>query len=269
MPELPEVEIIRRGIEPWVVGHIIQRAEIRNNQLRWPIDQEIISIHQRRVISLKRRAKYLLMQLHHGWIIIHFGMSGRLRILAHMLPPEKHDHIDLIMSNNCILRYTDPRRFGAWLWSNNLDKMSILNNLGVEPLSDQFDGHWLFTKSRNKSLLIKQFLMTNKLVVGIGNIYANEALFAAGILPSRASCSLKEQEALLLARSIKAILLSSIEEGGTTLRDFLQSDGRDGLFAKKLQVYGRHGEPCYTCGEFIQIAKYGQRSSFFCPSCQN
>ncbi|AIN47082.1 bifunctional DNA-formamidopyrimidine glycosylase/DNA-(apurinic or apyrimidinic site) lyase [Candidatus Palibaumannia cicadellinicola] len=269
MPELPEVEISRRGIEPWVVGHIIKRVEVRNKQLRWPVDQEIISIQERRVLSLQRRAKYLLLKLNNGWIMIHLGMSGRLRILFQPLPPEKHDHIDLIMSNSCIIRYTDPRRFGAWLWSENLQTSCLLANLGLEPLSDQFNGNWLFTQSRNKRTIIKRLLMNNKLVVGIGNIYANESLFVAGILPGRASSSLNEQEAMILAKSIKVVLQRSIQQGGTTLRNFLQSNGKPGFFIQELHVYGRSGKPCRLCGRQIEIAKHGNRSSFFCTYCQH
>ncbi|PLK58769.1 DNA-formamidopyrimidine glycosylase [Candidatus Palibaumannia cicadellinicola] len=269
MPELPEVEISRRCIEPWVVGHIIQRVEVRNKQLRWPVDKEIVSMQERRVLSLQRRAKYLLLKLNHGWMIIHLGMSGRLRILWQPLPPEKHDHIDLIMSNRCIIRYTDPRRFGAWLWSDNLQNSRVLAHLGLEPLSDEFNGYWLFTQSRNKRTLIKQLLMDNKLVVGVGNIYTNESLFVAGILPDRVSSSLSEHEAMILAKSIKMVLLRSIEQGGTTLRNFLQSDGKPGLFVQELQVYGRSGKPCRICGSQVQRAKHGHRSSFFCTHCQH
>ncbi|OZI13759.1 DNA-formamidopyrimidine glycosylase [Sodalis-like symbiont of Philaenus spumarius] len=269
MPELPEVETCRRGIEPWVAGQTILRAEVRNAWLRWPVDEDIIMLRDQRVLSVQRRAKYLLLELEKGWIIIHLGMSGRLRVLPQPQPPEKHDHVDLVISNGCIIRYTDPRRFGAWLWSDDLRTSRILSHLGPEPLSDKFDGRWLYHKSRNKCTSIKPLLMDNTLVVGVGNIYASESLFVAGILPGRAAGSLSEEEAELLAESIKAVLLRSIEQGGTTLRDFLQSDGKPGYFVQELQVYGRRGEPCRVCGTPIQIAKHGQRSTFFCLACQH
>jgi len=269
MPELPEVETSRRGIEPWVAGHRILRAEVRNARLRWPVSGEIIALRDRRVVSVQRRAKYLLLELDPGWIIIHMGMSGSLRVLPQPQPPEKHDHVDLIMSNGCIIRYTDPRRFGAWLWSDDLKTSKVLSQLGPEPLSDEFDGQWLFEKSRNKRTRVKPWLMDNKLVVGVGNIYASESLFVAGILPVRPAGSITEAEAELLVRTIKAVLLRSIEQGGTTLRDFLQSDGKPGYFAQELQVYGREGKSCRVCGTPIQSVRLGQRSSFFCPHCQH
>ncbi|WP_213992463.1 bifunctional DNA-formamidopyrimidine glycosylase/DNA-(apurinic or apyrimidinic site) lyase [Sodalis sp. dw_96] len=269
MPELPEVETSRRGIEPWVAGQRIVRAEVRNARLRWPVSGEIIALRDALVVSVQRRAKYLLLELDPGWIIIHLGMSGSLRVLPQPQPPEKHDHVDLIMSNGCIIRYTDPRRFGAWLWSDDLKTSRVLSQLGPEPLSDEFNGQWLFDKSRNKRTQIKPWLMDNKLVVGVGNIYASESLFVAGILPVRPAGSITVAEAELLVRTIKAVLLRSIEQGGTTLRDFLQSDGKPGYFAQELQVYGRDGESCRVCGTPIQTVRLGQRSSFFCPHCQH
>lgn len=269
MPELPEVETSRRGIEPWLAGYTILRSKVRNARLRWPVAEEIIAIQNRRVLSVQRRAKYLLLELDQGWIIIHFGMSGRLRVLTKPCLPEKHDHIDLVISNGCIIRYTDPRRFGAWLWSYNLLTSSVLAHLGPEPLSNKFDGRWLYDKSRNKRTPIKPWVMNNRVVVGVGNIYASESLFVAGILPSRIATSLSEVESAILAQSIKSVLLRSIEQGGTTLRDFLQSDGKLGYFVQKLQVYGRAGNPCQVCGTLIQVAKYDQRSTFFCTECQH
>ena len=269
MPELPEVETSRRGIEPWVAGHTIVRAVVRNERLRWPVSSEIIALRDQDVLSVRRRAKYLLLELKTGWIIIHMGMSGSLRVLAQPLPPAKHDHVDLLMSNGCIIRYTDPRRFGAWLWSDDLASSRVLSQLGPEPLSDEFDGQYLYRKSRGKNTVVKPWLMDNKLVVGVGNIYASESLFVAGILPTRAAGTLTADEAELLSRTIKAVLLRSIEQGGTTLKDFLQSDGKPGYFAQELQVYGRTGESCRVCGTPIQSARLGQRNTFFCPGCQH
>ncbi|MDC6108699.1 bifunctional DNA-formamidopyrimidine glycosylase/DNA-(apurinic or apyrimidinic site) lyase [Serratia rubidaea] len=269
MPELPEVETSRRGIEPYLVGHSIQYAVVRNARLRWPVSEQILALSDRPVRSVQRRAKYLLIELDAGWIIIHLGMSGSLRMLAEESEAGKHDHVDLVMSNGMILRYTDPRRFGAWLWCEDPATSNVLAHLGPEPLSEAFDGRYLFEKSRNKRTLIKPWLMDNKLVVGVGNIYASESLFTAGILPDRPAGSLSLPEAELLATTVKAVLQRSIEQGGTTLRDFLQSDGKPGYFAQELQVYGRAGEPCRVCGTPIESAKHGQRSTFFCRRCQH
>ena len=268
MPELPEVETSRRGIEPHLVGETILHAVVRNSRLRWPVSEEIHALSDQPVLSVQRRAKYLLLELPTGWIIIHLGMSGSLRILPEALPAAKHDHVDLVMSNGKVLRYTDPRRFGAWLWSNDLQGSNVLAHLGPEPLSEEFNGEYLFAKSRGKRTAIKPWLMDNKVVVGVGNIYASESLFTAGILPDRPAMSLSEAQAGLLATTIKAVLLRSIEQGGTTLRDFLQSDGKPGYFAQQLQVYGRAGEPCRVCGTPVVSGKHGQRSTYWCPHCQ-
>lgn len=213
MPELPEVETSRRGIEPHLVGATILHAVVRNSRLRWPVSHEIHALSDQPVLSVQRRAKYLLLELPTGWIIIHLGMSGSLRVLPHELPPAKHDHVDLVMSNGKVLRYTDPRRFGAWLWCADLTASSVLAHLGPEPLSDSFNGEYLFAKSRGKRTAIKPWLMDNKLVVGVGNIYASESLFVAGIHPDRPAMTLSESEAALLVATIKAVLLRSIEQG--------------------------------------------------------
>jgi len=268
MPELPEVETSRRGIEPHLVGEKILHAVVRNSRLRWPVSQEIHALSDQPVLSVQRRAKYLLLELPHGWIIIHLGMSGSLRVLPEEQPAAKHDHVDLVMSNGKVLRYTDPRRFGAWLWSTDPEGSNVLAHLGPEPLGDAFSGDYLYEKSRGKRTAVKQWLMDNKVVVGVGNIYASESLFTAGILPDRPAMSLSNEEAQRLAATIKAVLLRSIEQGGTTLRDFLQSDGKPGYFAQELQVYGRAGEPCRACGTPIVSGKHGQRSTFWCPNCQ-
>ncbi|MFE8101373.1 bifunctional DNA-formamidopyrimidine glycosylase/DNA-(apurinic or apyrimidinic site) lyase [Brenneria goodwinii] len=268
MPELPEVETSRRGISPYLVGHTILYAEVRNSRLRWPVSNEILSLSDQVVLGVHRRAKYLLIELTTGWIIVHLGMSGSLRILPEFIEPGKHDHVDLVLDSGKVLRYTDPRRFGAWLWSNNPQESPVLAHLGPEPLSDDFSGNYLYQKSRGRKTLVKPWIMDNKVVVGVGNIYASESLFTAAIRPDRAAGSLSEAEATLLADTIKRVLLRSIEQGGTTLRDFLQSDGKPGYFAQELQVYGRSGEPCRVCGTPVEVAKHGQRSSFFCRRCQ-
>ncbi|MBN3177382.1 bifunctional DNA-formamidopyrimidine glycosylase/DNA-(apurinic or apyrimidinic site) lyase [Pectobacterium parmentieri] len=268
MPELPEVETSRRGISPYLVGHTIFYAEVRNSRLRWPVSAEILSLSDEPVLSVRRRAKYLLIELTGGWIIVHLGMSGSLRVLPEYTEPEKHDHVDLVMDSGKVLRYTDPRRFGAWLWTDNLETCPVLAHLGPEPLEAEFSSDYLYQASRNKKTAIKQWIMDNKVVVGVGNIYASESLFAAGIHPDRAAGSLNESDATVLVRVIKQVLQLSIEQGGTTLRDFLQSDGKPGYFAQELRVYGRSGEPCRTCGTPIETAKHGQRSTFFCRCCQ-
>ena len=268
MPELPEVETSRRGIEPHLVGATILHAVVRNGRLRWPVSEEIYRLSDQPVLSVQRRAKYLLLELPEGWIIIHLGMSGSLRILPEELPPEKHDHVDLVMNNGKVLRYTVPRLFGAWLWAKELEGHNVLAHLGPEPLSDDFNGEYLHQKCAKKKTAIKPWLMDNKLVVGVGNIYASESLFAAGIHPDRLASSLSLAECELLARVIKAVLLRSIEQGGTTLKDFLQSDGKPGYFAQELQVYGRKGEPCRVCGTPIVATKHAQRATFYCRQCQ-
>ncbi|HHG8770935.1 TPA: bifunctional DNA-formamidopyrimidine glycosylase/DNA-(apurinic or apyrimidinic site) lyase [Raoultella planticola] len=268
MPELPEVETSRRGIEPHLVGATILHAVIRNGRLRWPVSEEIYRLSDVPVLSVQRRAKYLLLELPGGWIIIHLGMSGSLRILIDEIPAEKHDHVDLVMSNGNVLRYTDPRRFGAWLWTKELAGHPALAHLGPEPLSDEFNAEYLQHRCAKKKTAIKPWLMDNKLVVGVGNIYASESLFAAGIHPDRLASSLSPEECQRLVTVIKAVLLRSIEQGGTTLKDFLQSDGKPGYFAQELQVYGRKGEACRVCGTPIVASKHAQRATFYCRQCQ-
>lgn len=268
MPELPEVETSRRGIEPHLVGATILHAVVRNSRLRWPVSHEIESLSDQPVLSVQRRAKYLLIELPAGWIIVHLGMSGSLRMLPHELPPAKHDHVDLVMSNGKVLRYTDPRRFGAWLWTTELEGHSVLAHLGPEPLSAEFNADYLLAKCAKKKTAIKPWLMDNKLVVGVGNIYASESLFAARIHPDRLASSLSREEGERLVDAIKAVLARSIEQGGTTLKDFLQSDGKPGYFAQELQVYGRKGEACRVCGAPIVVSKHAQRATFYCKLCQ-
>ncbi|WP_075183304.1 bifunctional DNA-formamidopyrimidine glycosylase/DNA-(apurinic or apyrimidinic site) lyase [Pantoea sp. 1.19] len=268
MPELPEVETSRRGIEPHLRGETLLHVEVRNSRLRWPVSQEIHALSDQPILSVQRRAKYLLLELPAGWIIIHLGMSGSLRVLPEATPPAKHDHVDLVLSNGKVLRYTDPRRFGAWLWCSDLAASHVLAHLGPEPLSEAFSAEYLYQKARGKRTPVKPWLMDNKLVVGVGNIYASESLFTAGILPDRPAQSLSAAEAGVLVATIKAVLLRSIEQGGTTLRDFLQTDGKPGYFAQELQVYGRAGEPCRACGAPILSGKHAQRSTFWCPRCQ-
>lgn len=268
MPELPEVETSRRGILPYLKGQIIDKIIVRQPKLRWPVHSDINNVKGQVILDIKRRAKYLLVQLPNNWIVIHLGMSGSLRILRNPQKAEKHDHIDLVLENGIILRYTDPRRFGSWLWANSLEEISQLQHLGPEPLSSEFCAEYLFEKAKNRQVPIKSWIMDNHIVVGVGNIYASESLFMAKINPNRKVNSLKLKEFERLVASIKQVLTKSIEQGGTTLKDFLQSDGKPGYFAQKLQVYGRAGEQCLNCDKEIKSQKIGQRNTFYCEYCQ-
>ncbi|OCG72068.1 DNA-formamidopyrimidine glycosylase [Gilliamella sp. Occ3-1] len=268
MPELPEVETSRRGILPYLKGQIIDKIIVRQPKLRWPVDKAISNVHGQIILDIKRRAKYLLLQLPNNWIVIHLGMSGSLRILKNPQKAEKHDHIDLVLENGVTLRYIDPRRFGSWLWANSLDEISQLQHLGPEPLSNEFSAEYLLRKARNRKVPIKSWIMDNHIVVGVGNIYASESLFMAKINPNRKVNSLQLNEFERLVASIKQVLTKSIKQGGTTLKDFLQSNGKPGYFAQELQVYGREGQQCLICGTEIKSQKIGQRNTFYCEYCQ-
>ncbi len=268
MPELPEVETSRRGIEPYLKKQYIDHIVIRQKRLRWPISEQLSQLHNEKILSVQRRAKYILLELASGWIMIHLGMSGNLRLLTIPTPVDKHDHVDLLLTNGYCLRYTDPRRFGSWLWVDDPLSSPLLRHLGPEPLSSHFNTRYLFERSRNKQVKIKSWLMNNTTVVGVGNIYANESLFIAGILPQRIASDLNLVEVKKLVTAIKKILTRAIEQGGTTLKDFLQTDGKPGYFSQELLVYGRAGKPCKLCGTIIRREKIGQRSSYYCPQCQ-
>jgi len=269
MPELPEVETTRRGITPHILGQEVREVRIRQPQLRWPIPKRLNSILSgHRVQSVKRRAKYLLLEFDHGTLLIHLGMSGSLRILPLGIEPEAHDHFDLVFNKIC-LRLRDPRRFGAVLWTRDVpESHTLLNRLGPEPLDEEFNGDYLYQASRKRRSPVKTFIMDGHVVVGAGNIYANEALFMSGIHPKRPCNRISLQRYQALALQIKEVLRAAIEQGGTTLRDFRQGDGQPGYFAQKLQVYGKTGEPCPRCGHKIQQQRIGQRSAFFCGHCQ-
>ena len=267
MPELPEVETTLRGIEPFVVGQKITYLTVRQSSLRWPVTDNIEEIVRgQKVRELNRRAKYIILQLDNGSILIHLGMSGSLRVVDPSEAWRKHDHIEMQLANGRVLRYHDPRRFGCWLWSP--EQHPQLESLGPEPLSDEFDGDLLYRLSRNRKMAVKPFIMTNSVVVGVGNIYASEALFRSGIRPDRAACNVSKKRYELLAKNIKTVLAAAIAQGGTTLRDFINSDGEPGYFQQSLDVYGRAGEPCNICGTGLKELRLGQRSSVFCPRCQ-
>jgi formamidopyrimidine-DNA glycosylase len=271
VPELPEVETTRRGIEPFVTGHTVSAITVRQRQLRWLISEELETALSGQMFSgVERRAKYLLLRTAAGTLLLHLGMSGRLRILAEAQPAQKHDHVDIEFSDGHLLRFTDPRRFGALLWTPQAPELHpLLSHLGPEPLSEDFHAAYLFRQSRGRQMPVKSFIMDGHIVVGVGNIYANEALFYAGIRPQRAAgrISLKRYE--LLSAAIKQVLADAIERGGTTLRDFSGSDGNPGYFQQQLQVYGRAGEVCQRCGEVIRVQRLVQRSTFFCARCQH
>jgi len=274
MPELPEVETTRRGIEPHLAGRRIATVTLRRSDLRWPIPPEVGERLPGQLIdSVERRAKYLLIHTAAGSAMLHLGMSGMLRVLPPDAPIGKHDHVDIVLEDTAeqrgrVLRFTDPRRFGSLLWQPFGELHPLLAALGPEPLTDAFDGDTLWRGSRGRSAAVKLFLMDNANVVGVGNIYASEALFAAGIDPRRAAGKVSRQRYASLAAEVKRILTWAIERGGTTLRDFLNPDGAPGYFFRELNVYGRAGESCKVCGTPIKQAVLGQRSTFWCPRCQ-
>ena len=269
MPELPEVETTRRGIEPHLVGQRVSRVLVRDRRLRWPIPEDLdVRLSGQRIEAVERRAKYLLIRAESGTLIVHLGMSGSLRLVDAASPAAKHEHVDILLESGQALRYTDPRRFGALLWSEDPLSHELLSKLGPEPLGGAFDGERLFQLSRGRSMAVKPFIMDNAVVVGVGNIYASEALFAAGIDPRREAGSISRVRYLKLADEIKRILAYAIERGGTTLRDFVGGDGQPGYFQQELFVYGRGGEFCKACGGTLREVKLGQRASVYCPRCQ-
>lgn len=270
MPELPEVETTLRGIEPYVSGRSVKQVVVRNFSLRWPVPRNINAVLTgQRVQKLWRRAKYLLWQCESGHMLLHLGMSGSLRVVPTGSPVGKHDHVDIEMDNGQAIRLTDPRRFGTLLWlEGNPEQHPLLAPLGPEPLTDAFDGERLYRMSRNRKTPVKTFIMDNKVVVGVGNIYANEALFESGIDPRRAAGRISRERYLRLAGIIKEVLARAITQGGTTLKDFIGGDGKPGYFAQQLKVYGRSELPCVQCAKPLQEIKMGQRTTVFCRHCQ-
>lgn len=269
MPELPEVETTRRGIEPHICGNTISEVIVRQPKLRWPVPEQIQNLIGAEVAEVRRRGKYLLLETMHGTCLVHLGMSGSLRITDQLTAAEKHDHVDIIFSNGKVLRLRDPRRFGAVLWAGCGELHPLLSKLGPEPLTDGFDGGYLYAKSRKRRVSVKAFIMDSHIVVGVGNIYANEALFAAGIDPRCAAGQITEARYAVLVTEIKKVLLRAIEQGGTTLRDFVREDGQSGYFQIDLNVYGRTEAPCAACGTLLRQIRQGQRSTWFCPNCQH
>jgi formamidopyrimidine-DNA glycosylase len=270
MPELPEVETTRRGIEPHIKHLTITDVIVRQRKLRWPVPRGLKQkLVGHKIEQVTRRAKYLLIRFDHGTLVLHLGMSGSLRIVNADSVVGKHDHFDLVFDSGKALRLTDPRRFGAVLWTkDDPDEHELLKSLGPEPLSSDFNCDYLFQRSRGRKSTIKQFIMDGKIVVGVGNIYASESLFLAGINPKRAAGKISPERYDKLVEAIKAILTEAIKQGGTTLRDFVGGDGKPGYFAQQLKVYGREGEPCPGCGGPIKQLILGQRASYYCPNCQ-
>jgi len=270
MPELPEVETTLRGIQPHILNNEIESINVRQPQLRWPVPSKKIAkaLKGNSFFKIHRRAKYLILSSLHGSLLIHLGMSGCLRIFPNFIEPEKHDHIDLIFKDGKVLRFTDPRRFGSFLWSKKPDQHPLLKNLGPEPLGNSFSGQYLFESSRGRKVAIKNFIMNGKIVVGVGNIYASEALFNAGLKPQRMSGNTNLSQFDSLAASIKMLLQNSINKGGTTLRNFVGGDNKPGYFAQDLMVYGRKYKKCKSCSTSLKELRIGQRSSIYCPQCQ-
>ena len=270
MPELPEVETTRRGLAPLVTGRTIARTLVRVPALRWPLPPELPEILAgRTMLAVERRAKYLLLHATGGCIILHLGMSGHLRSVRAGSSPAKHDHLDLEFTDGSCLRLNDPRRFGAFLWTpDDPHRHPLLAALGPEPLAGEFDGDYLHCRSRGRRGAIKPFIMDQGVVVGVGNIYASEALFRAGIHPATEAGRIGPARYAKLAWGIRAVLAEAIEAGGTTIRDFADTEGRPGYFARQLQVYGREGEPCPCCGRPVRSGRLGGRSTYFCSKCQ-
>jgi formamidopyrimidine-DNA glycosylase len=269
LPELPEVETTLQGIAPALRGRTICEVRVRNMALRWPVTDEVQLACGQRVTHIHRRAKYLLIELETGGLMIHLGMSGSIRICDENDEPLKHDHVDIVLDSGRCLRFNDPRRFGlvCW-WKPPLDQHPLLRHLGPEPLQDDFSGAWLYQKSRGRRAAVKNFIMDGKVVVGVGNIYASESLFMAGIHPARAAGRISAVRYQALVEAIRDVLERAIRQGGTTLRDFVGSDGTPGYFAQELLVYDREGKPCFQCGAAIRKKVIGQRSSFYCARCQ-
>lgn len=269
MPELPEVETTRRGLAPHLRDQMIHGVILRRRELRWPIPDEVSAqLPGQRITDVRRRAKYLLLDTDAGSALLHLGMSGSLRVLPGDTPLRAHDHVDISLENGRLLRFNDPRRFGSLLWQPAGTLHPLLQGLGPEPLDAAFDGDYLFQRSRGRRAPIKTFLMDQAVVVGVGNIYAAESLFRAGISPLREAGKVSRERYQRLATAVKDILQYAITRGGTTLRDFISPDGVPGYFEQELSVYGRDGQPCPGCGRPLRHATIGQRASVWCGSCQ-
>ena len=270
MPELPEVETTRRGIAPSLRGRRVMQVIVRERRLRWPLPRDFErELTGRRVSGVRRRAKYLLVDTDAGTLVAHLGMSGSLRVVARGTAPMAHDHVDIVLDSGRCLRFNDPRRFGSLHWvKGNVESHPLLAGLGPEPLEPGFDGDYLWERARGRKAAIKVFVMNARVVVGVGNIYASEALFRAGIRPTTPAGRVSRERMASLATSIRDVLAEAVEAGGTTLRDYVNADGMPGHFRQKLFVYERVGEPCRRCHMPIRQVTLGQRSTYYCPGCQ-
>jgi formamidopyrimidine-DNA glycosylase len=269
MPELPEVETSRRGISPHLVGERICNIAIRDRRLRWPVSPDLErQLTGATVDAVARRAKYLLIHTDNGTAIVHLGMSGSVMIVDRGTPAGVHDHFDFELASGKALRFRDPRRFGSLHWTREPHSHRLLRHLGPEPLDDSFTGEHLWRTSRGRRVAVKPFIMNAAVVVGVGNIYASEALFIAGIHPRRAAGRIARRRYDSLAGAIKSVLAKAIRAGGTTLRDFYGGDGQAGYFRHQLEVYGRNDEPCSRCGQPVSVIVLGQRSTYYCKGCQ-
>ena len=269
MPELPEVETSRRGIEPHIIGTRVERVIVRNRSLRWPVSETLDrNLLGETITSVTRRAKYLLINTDGGSAILHLGMSGSVYIVDRDTPAGIHDHVDIDFDSGKTMRFRDPRRFGSLHWSKAPLQHKLLKSLGPEPLVNDFDARYLWEKSRGRRVSVKQFIMNAQVVVGVGNIYASESLHRAGIHPNRAAGKVSLPRYQALVSQVKDVLGEAIESGGSTLRDYVNGSGSPGYFQQKLLVYGRTGEECAACSKSIRQIKIGQRSSFYCPHCQ-
>jgi formamidopyrimidine-DNA glycosylase len=270
MPELPEVETTRLGLVPHLVGRRVRGAVVRNGSLRWPVPADLARrLKGEEVRGIRRRGKYLLIDLKRGHLLVHLGMSGRLSVVAEDAPPRKHDHVDVQLEGHQSLRLTDPRRFGAMLWlPQPAEGHALLAGLGLEPLDRGFTGQALRDRAKGRRVAVKQFLMNGRIVVGVGNIYASEALWRAKIHPLRSVARISTAAWTRLAAAVRETLEHALAKGGSTLRDFAAVDGRAGRYQKRFSVYGRAGKPCPRCGATVRTLRQGQRSTFFCPKCQ-
>jgi formamidopyrimidine-DNA glycosylase len=271
MPELPEVETTRAGLSPHILGCRVELLQVWQPSLRWPVPQEMASFFEgKRILELRRRGKYLILSTETGSALIHLGMSGSMRICQSQEPLRKHDHWEIRFENGSLLRYHDPRRFGAFLWAGaEPDKHKLLASLGPEPTEEEFTAEYIFGRSRGRAQPIKSFLMDSHTVVGVGNIYASESLFRSGIHPNRAAGKVSLKRYKVLVEAVKKVLDEAIASGGSTLRDYVNGSGSPGYFQQKLLVYGRSAEPCINCSTPIRQLRIGQRSSFYCTRCQN
>ena len=269
MPELPEVETTRRGLQPLVVGQTIRSLAVREPRLRWLVEPSLDRrLRNRTVQALSRRGKYLLITTDAGSLLVHLGMSGSLRFVRERSEPARHDHFDLEFVSGAMLRFNDPRRFGSLHWSAPSEAHWLLKNLGPEPLGTEFSGDYLWRIARGRRAAIKTLLMNGRIVAGLGNIYANEALFRAGIHPSRPAGRVSRKRLELLVDAVREVLREAIRAGGTTLQDFVGGDGKPGYFQLALDVYGKAGEPCARCKQPIRVRTIGQRATYYCANCQ-